>query len=54
MQKKYYVCEVHCFTDDVLVTDKYFMAHNVQCSIFHRRFLKASALARHLIASAND
>ena len=39
--------EVHCYTDDVLVTDNNFLAHNVEFTIFHQRFLKESALVIH-------
>ena len=61
------VQEVHYYDYDVLVTDKYFLAHNVQFPIFHHRFLTPSTLEslrsyghqnililRNLIASATD
>ena len=58
------VQELHYYTDDVIVPEKYFLAHNFIFPICHCRFLKTSALVihgshrktpfSHLIASAVD
>ena len=59
--------EVHYSNDNVIFTDKECLSSNVQCPIFHHRFLKSSTLVSHsrnghkntqlfrnLIASATD
>ena len=47
-KNKVVVQEVHNYTYDALVTDKYCLFYNVIFPIRHRRFLKLASLAIHI------
>ena len=46
-KNKVYVQEVYSYIDDVIVTDKEFLDHNLKYPIFHSRFLRTSDIEIH-------